>query len=269
MRTLQIARKDFMDTVRGRQLYFLVALFGIIGAAAGYTVSEGIGEVLLFSMLLLVPLLGLVFTQHTIAGKHKSDEMAVLLGLPFSRLSVVVGTYLGRIGLLVVSLLCLYLSAILFGVFSGARFDPQMLAGGFLMLLVLGAVFISIALGISSATTSTTAASIASIVTYLVFVFQLWTRIPDVILYAVNGFDSPDIRPIWADVFVHLSPFAALRNAVAPVFEGLASDFPLLGVDIPPAVPFYMEQWFGLLVLSGWLVLPVLLGYLKFSRRDL
>lgn len=269
MRVLQIARKDFMDSVRGRQLPLLVALFGIIGGGAGYFLDQNVGEAVFFLMTILVPLLGLVFTHHSIAGKRNSGELTVLLGLPFSRRTIVVGTYLGRVGLLVVTLCSLYLGAIVAGTLTGTTFDFALLAGGFVLLAVLGTVFISIALGISTATASPAFASVASFVTFLVFVFQLWPRIPDVVLYAVHGFDGPAIRPTWALAFEQLSPFAALRNAAAPVFEELVANFPLAGGGTPSAVPFYMHHWFALIVLVCWVVLPVLAGYLTFNRSDL
>lgn len=269
MRVLQIARKDFMDTVRGRQLYFLGALFGIIGAGAGYVADDGVASILFFTMLFLVPLVGLLFTQHSIAGKRSSHEMVTLLGLPFSRRVVVAGTYLGRVFILLTTLTVLYSAAVLAGITTGTSFDVSPLVGGFIMLTLLGAMFISIALGVSTSTESTTVASVASFLVYLVFVFQLWSQIPTVILYVLNGMEFPQTQPTWAELFVQLSPFAALRNGVAPMFDELAGSILLAGGEVPADPPLFMEQWFGLLVLLAWLVLPVLVGYLRFRRSDL
>ncbi len=33
--------------------------------------------------------------------------------------------------------------------------------------------------------------------------------------------------------------------------------------------PFYLQEWFGIVVLLGWLLVPALIGYYRFSRADL
>ena len=37
----------------------------------------------------------------------------------------------------------------------------------------------------------------------------------------------------------------------------------------PAGTPFYLEPWFGFVILAGWVVVSLGLGYLRFQRTDL
>jgi ABC-2 type transport system permease protein len=134
---------------------------------------------------------------------------------------------------------------------------------------VVCVVFVGIALGVSAAVRSSTAASIGGFVAYLLFTFQLWSILPDAVLYLVNGFESPESRPTWALVFEQLSPYAALRNGATAVSTDLSEAIPLAAASVPRDPPLYMEPWFAGIVVLAWLVFPTLLGYVSFERSDL
>lgn len=268
-RLLRIARKDFTDAVRGRQVHLLVALFGLFGAFAGY-VGGGSAATNLTSLLaFLVPLAGVALTQHAVAGKRESGELAVLLGLPFSRRDVVVGTYLGRVGTVVVAVASAYVAATVVGAASGASPDLGAAASGAVLLAVAGAVFVGIALAVSATAHSSAVASVGAFAGYLVFVLPTWQFVPDAVLYVANGFEAPGRMPEWATAFDQFAPFAALRNAAAPIAGDLAGELPALGGSVPPDPPLYMQPWFGAVVVLGWLVVPAALGYRRFARSDL
>lgn len=269
MGTFQIARKDFMDTVRRRQLYFFAILFAVVGGGVGYFAPEEVAEILLLPQVLLVPLAGLTLTQQSIVEKHQGRELVTLLGLPFSRRAIVLGTFLGRFAVFLVALASMYVSVIVLSLSQGGSPDYEMLVAGVPLMIVMGAVFLSIGLGISTATTSTAFASGASILAYLVFIFQIWQRIPDLTLFLLNGFEFPQEQPFCAEVFEQLSPLTALRNTVVVQSESLAANFPFVTSELPTEPPVYMTPRFAVLVVLGWLIVPPLLGYLAFSRRDL
>jgi len=269
MRWQQIARKDVGDAVRGRQLHLLVAVFALLGLGIGYFSSGFVGELLVLVLAFLAPLVGLAFSQQSIVGKRSSHELSVLLGLPFSRRDVVVGTFVGRLGLLTAALASIYVAAAAGALVGGSTLNADTFAIGFVVSLVLGAIFVSIALGISTATRSTTLSSLGAFGAFLLFVFQLWRLIPDGILFLINGFSFPTGRPTWALVFDQLSPFAGVRNAVTGVSGGLADVIPVVGRSVPGDPPLYMEPAFGAAVAAVWFVVPVTAGYLYFARSDL
>jgi len=107
MRWLQIARKDVGDARRGRQLYYLAGLFGLLGLAIGYVIGRNPGTVdpdaLAFALLnvfaFLAPIAALTISQADIVRKRTTGELSVLLSLPFSRRSVVGGRPIERCSL--------------------------------------------------------------------------------------------------------------------------------------------------------------------------
>ena len=269
VRALLVARKDLMDAVRGRQAHLLVALFGLFGAFLGYTADRSVGPNLPSLLVFLVPLVGVAFTQHAVVGKRESGELAVLLGLPFSRRDVVLGTYLGRVGLVAVAVLSAYASAVIVGLLSGASPDVGAVGSGALVLVTVGTISVSVALAISMVVRSNTTASALAFVGYLGLVLPVWQSIPDAVLYVTNGFESPGQPPEWATVFEQLAPFVGLRNAVTPVAGDLVGELGVVSGDVPPDPPVYMQPWFGAVVLVAWVLVPAVLGYRRFQREDL
>lgn len=269
MRVRQIARKEFMDTVRARQLYLMVGVFGLMGIATGYFLDDHVGEGLVFLLVFLAPLTGLVITQHSIAGKRESHELAVLLSLPFSRREVVAGTYLGQVGVVLATMSSVYIGAIALSLLTSTPLNLDILVVGFVLLTIIGSIFVSLSLGISAAVRSTTVASIGSFLAYILFVMQVWGLIPRAIAYLINGFEFPSETATWEEVFNQLSPFAAIRNAITPISDTIASNFPVLASGVPANPPVYQQPWFAMLVCLAWLVVPVAAGYYRFERSDL
>jgi ABC-2 type transport system permease protein len=137
----------------------------------------------------------------------------------------------------------------------------------FLALTVLfGATFVSIAVGISAATKSTTKAAASVFGVFVLFEF-LWSVIPAGIYYLVEGSIFPVGRPPNWYLFVQqLSPSNAFSASVLSFLPNTQRQLAaMLGGD----VPFYLTDWFAIVILAFWLVVPVTLGYLAFERKDL
>lgn len=269
MRLLQLASKEIGDAYRSRRLHLLVVMFGLIGAAIGYVVNQNHVQGLVFMLAFLVPLVGLLFTQHTIVQKRTSGELSVLLSLPFSRREVIGGTVLGRTAVVLLTLLSIFATTAVFSSVSGSIPSPTDLLAAFVITAVLGAIFVGIAVGISASARTGAGASVLAFIAYLLFAFQLWSLLPEAVLYLINGFSIAEETPTWAEVFNQLSPFAAVRNAVLPVAPDLVEEFPLAASSVPDDPPIYMQSWFASFVAIAWFVLPVLGGYIEFERRDL
>jgi len=269
MRLLRIARKDLWDAIRPRQLQVMVLFSGLIGAMIGYVVGDDAAIASFFALAFLGPLVAVAFTQHAIAGKRESKELSVLLGLPFSRSDVVLGTFLGRTAFLLCVIVSTYLGSILVASATGSVPDPGTVIAGFAIVTVVSVIFISLSLGISAATESTSVASAGGFLAYFLFAFQLWSLIPDAILYAINGFEMVNEQPTWALAFDQLSPFATVRNVATSVAPDVAGTVPLAAVSVPEDPPLYMEPAVAGLVTVLWIVLPLVLGYRRFEQSDL
>lgn len=278
MRWLQIARKDFDDARRERQLYFLLGLFGVIAAGVGYFLGSNSAdaptEALPFALLsvfgILVPIAALTITQGNIVGKRATGELSVLLSLPFSRRAIVLGGYVGRLAVSTVALAAAFVVATLLATVMGAPLDAILLGEVFLLIWAIAVVFTAIALGLSALTRSTTLAAGGSFGVFLLFVLQLWRVIPVGLRYLFNGLSMPSgSRPEWAAAFVQVSPFAALRNLANPLSPEVLGAFPLSPGSVGESVPWYQEPLFAGIVVLAWILVPLVVGYLRFQRNDL
>lgn len=277
-RLLQVARKDFRDSMRERQLYFLGGFFLLVGALMGYIVGQStgasgsaLGRFSLMALLFVGPLTATVVSYNGIVGKRESGEMRVLLSLPFARGEVVLGTLLGRLGVLVaVSTLTLLLATVIAAA-MGAAVSATHVLGALAVLSVALLAFVSIAVGISASTRTTTRAAGAAFGAFFLFLFRLWEVVPISIRFVANGLNFPRGQPpTWAVVWGQLSPLAGLRNAVSGVSTDLAAAFGGF-VPTPPveAEALYLEPWFGAGVVVVWIVAPVAIGLYRFGRADL
>lgn len=75
-----------------------------------------------------------------------------------------------------------------------------------------------------------------------------WDSIMTIVRVSVFPPRSPP--PNWFALFTRLNPKYA--------FETVSGQ-----------VPFYLEPWFGGVILGGWIVVPLGLAYLRFERGDL
>lgn len=278
MRWLQIATKDVDDARRERQLYYLLGVFGLIAIGIGYFIGSNGAvagpEALPFALLsvygLLAPIAALTITQGIVVGKRATGELSVLLSLPFSRRSIVFGSFLGRLAVSTGTLVAAFVVATLVATVLGATLDAGLVVVVFLVVWGIALVFTAIALGISALTRSTTLAAGGSFGVFLLFVFQLWAAIPTGLRYIFNGLSFPSgPQPEWAAAFIQLSPFAALRNLANPVSPEILGAFPLAPGTVGESVPWYQEPVFAGIVALAWVVLPIALGYWRFQRSDL
>jgi ABC-2 type transport system permease protein len=278
MRWLQIAGKDFEDARRDRQLYYLIGLFALISLAVGYVIGGNPDMVnpdtLAFALLnvfaFLAPIAALTISQADIVAKRATGELSVLLSLPFSRRSIVLGSFLGRVAVLTAVLVPAFVLGALLMVVRGAPVGPVPLIGALLLVWAIALIFTAIALGLSALTRSTTIAAGGSFGVFLLFVFQLWSVIPTGVRFLLNGLSLPaGPQPEWAAAFIQLSPFAALRNLAHPAFPDILNAFPLAPGQIGETVPWFQEPTFAAVVVLAWIVLPLAIGYYRFQRTDL
>lgn len=271
-----MAGKDFRDSIRDRQLYVVGVLFLLVGGLLGYMVGQSpttegweVPRLGLMAMLFVGSLAMIVISYHGIVGKRDSGELRVLLSLPFSRTEVVFGTYLGRlsvVGSLAVGSLLL---ASLFAMALGSTVAFGLLGGALLVTVVILLVYASIGIGISAGSANSTRAAALAFGAFFTFTFRLWEAAPAIVRLALNGFGP--LRgepPTWALLWGQLSPLAGLHNAVGGFSDQLAQAFTGFAPGAP-ADAVYAEPWFGALVVLAWIVLPVALGYQRFTSADL
>ena len=275
-----IARKEFDDAVRSRMLWAIVAVFGLVTAvmAAALSLVPQIESSAVMGLVLagqsaqmLAPITALVAAYLAISGERESGSIKVLLGLPPSRGEVVLGKVLGRGAVIAVGLAggLLLVAPVVLVVYGGL--PVVSFAGLVLLTVILGVVFVAIAVGISAATGTRSRAMTLSIALYLGVVL-LWDGVAQITYLAVAGTFPGEQIPAWYALLESLSPVGAYDAATNALLasQSTGAAVPSLAARLEGGVvPVYLSWWFMLVVLAVWGAVPLVLGYVQFSRADL
>ncbi|WP_439028019.1 ABC transporter permease [Haloarchaeobius sp. DT45] len=273
-----IAEKDFHDSRRSKSLYVVGVLFALLGLAIGYvfgdtatpdsTGAQLVG-LLLAGFVYLTPLLGLAFAQGAIVTKRADGELKVLLGLPFSRAEFLLGTFAGRLAVVLALTLTPFVTSHLLAALFLAPFDLPFAFLSLLVLTVLAVLFVGFATAFSAAFSGRALTVTAAFGVFLLFFFRVWRFIPLVVLFVANGFSFPQTTPTWVRVFVEFGPLAALRNLSVALDTKLGFGFGFVGTTVPPNPPWYQQPTVAAVVLALWATVPLGLAYVRFRDADL
>ncbi|MFT4883397.1 MAG: ABC-2 type transport system permease protein [Natronomonas sp.] len=284
MSWLAVAEKDFRDAIRSRLLIALTALFALFAVGAAYVVSELqppaqaqlTGEVTTFLLIIglvqatavFIPIVAIAVAYRALAGERQSGSLKVLLSLPNSRADVVLGKFVGRAGVVTVALFVgfavgLVATAALAEAFSALEYITFVGTS-----LLFAFVFVSIAVGVSAFTSSTSRAAYGSFGIFVVFQF-LWGVLTQGIIYALNGFSFEGIEQGDAlsdlfEVLTIIDPTAAYQQATNWTIRLIAEE-----QEVQDAAAFYLEPWFGFVVMAVWIIVPLAIGYYRFESSDL
>jgi ABC-2 type transport system permease protein len=276
MSWLSVAKKDFIDARRSKALLALVGLYVVVLSVVVYIAPQGVAmlEVLrgiAFAGIFIVPISALVVAYLAIAGERESGSIKYLLGLPNTRVDIVVGKFAGRSFLVVVGLAIAFGVAGLLGAVLLASVNLVSFAKFFLLMALFGVAYIGIAVGFSAACSSRSRAMMSSVGVFLVFnvlwVFPGISPAQALELVAEEELGMTIAPETYEFVFLASPPYA-FQRAAGLVFTEQPIYYPRF-VDPNASMPFYLTEWFMLVVLAVWLVVPLALGYLSFERADL
>jgi ABC-2 type transport system permease protein len=275
-----VATKDFRDGIRSRALWALSVLFILFAGGFTYVFwiipqllgqrnvppsgpTVGLISGLSSSAGFLVPLIGLLIGYKAIVGERDSGSLKLLLGLPHSRRDVVLGKLIGRTGVVAVAILIGFAAGGIIALLLYDSFALGAFVSYILLTVVLGLVFVAIAVGFSAAMRSASRALYGVLGLFVLFVF-VWDFIPTVIRFVLNGFTLPNLvsQSDWATFVSLLNPTTAYGYASAALI-------PELPRSISESAPFYLQEWFGFVILGAWIVIPLILGYSRFATTDL
>jgi ABC-2 type transport system permease protein len=268
-RLLLIARKDFGDSVRDYQLHYTGGIFLLIAVLIGYFVGTNTQDgnqiigLLLVGLAFFTPLATIVLTYNDIVGKRSTGEMTVLVGLPFSRRDIVLGSLLGRYAMLAAITVISVVTAALLGVVFGAAPDATAVIGAGLALLLLVLAFTAISIGISANTANTTRAAGLGFGVFLLFIVRLWDGIPGLINLVLDRVGASPLPSNLVNIYYNLTPQAGVRNLLAPNFAVIQETFSATVAGRPLNPPV------GALVLVLWILGPVAVGYYRFRSAEL
>ncbi len=271
MSTLVVAKKDFEDAIRARTLQLLVAFFVGFTTLVFHYHRSRLGEEPTFTTLfdgivgmlgVVVPVLGVMIGYKAIVGERESGSLKLLLTLPHSRLDVMLGKFLGRSAIVVVTMAVGFaLVGIQTIVFTDLFSLPAFLiAAGEITLF--GIIFVAIAMAFSTAMRSSMTATIGALGMTILFSF-LWDFLVGIVVQFVDpmqidpqtGMYQPDPGPNWLYLLPRLNPRRAFYEPSS--------------YAIKEPAPFYLEPWLGWVLVVFWLVVPLGLAYLRFRNSDL
>lgn len=290
-----IAKKEFADTIRSRALVILAVVFAVLfvvppiialytdfGSARSLSALLIAGRLRIMSVV--VPIAAIALGYAAISGERESGSMKLLLSLPYDRLDVVIGKFVGRSAVLLVPLVgALVLQyAVVLPELAGSNpgVEAESILAFVALTMLLGVVFLGAAIGISAGT-STTRRSLAVVGGLWIYFFALWNSAARGTGSLLREYtDVESMTTIKAELAVKLlNPTQAYQTltrslsgnaehaARAQMFSGLRSQ--VVAQQLQNDVPFYLSDGAALAVLLFWMLVPLYLGYQVFERSDL
>ncbi|MFC4248185.1 ABC transporter permease subunit [Natribaculum luteum] len=278
MNVVSVAKRDFLDVRRAKLvwapmvLYVLFMLLFYWGQSNStnpdfYMILWGLAGL---GGALVIPLAALVAAYLSIAGERESGSIKYQLSLPVSRTDVVLGKLLARAAVVAVALLV----AFAVGDVAGRLLVPDMTVeydvyGAFAVLTLLYALsYVAVAVGISAATSSRSRAMSGAIGFFFVFNI-VWNFLP-IGPVRMAEFVLTELGVSYSDALLDLifslSPTGAYLNGMKLVFP---DSFRALQSTTTASDVFYVQGWFMLVILAGWIVVPLAVGTWQFGRTDL
>lgn len=291
MSVILLARKEFVDSIRNRGLWVATVVLAVVGSATVILPNLALDSVNTASLpqytntpvANFVSITALVIGYAAIAGERDTGSIKMLLGLPYTRRDVVLGKYIGLSGVMSVAIIFSYLVTVLVGLVIYDSLPVISYALVALLTLLHGVAFIGIALAVSAAAKSRSRAMTLAVAVF-VSLEMLWGLLVQGFYFVITLGNLPGGRvPAWYVLLERLSPTRAFSSTsdiflsaeVARVNIGgaesgsTAAADPTLAERVIGDLPFYLNEWFSLVVLICWIIFPIFIGYYQFKKSDL
>jgi len=249
-----VAKKDFKDALRSRGLWVLAAIFTVVFIApiAVRLYLDGIGPsppdgglgtraiielIYLDLVTLFLPLVTIFVGVAALTKEKSSGSLKLLLSLPFSRRSVLLGKVFGRCAVVAVPFLIATSITAVFIAASTVNLNFEMYALFMLFSLIFALVMVSIAVSISGAV-STTLRSVLVNALFYIYVSFGWNSLAN----GVGNFMFNDLgvsRAVrWNTVLFLklLSPTQAYKTLVNSMLTRFSK-------PVQPSLQRFADQW--------------------------
>ena len=262
-----IAAKEFRDRIRNRWVIAVAAIFTLFALAITYFGAAQQGEVgfrnieftiasLVSLVIYLIPLIALILGYDAIVGERERGSLDLLLSMPITRMELLLGKFAGLSLALASSTL---VGFGLVGLLLARQTNAEALyhyAGFMLSAILLGMVFLSLAVMVSVIAKDRARASGAAIAVWFLFVLVYDLALLGVLVLSGGAFGE-ELFPVLlllnpADIFRLLNIFNMedLKN-----FYGLATVFPAS----------LSNPWLLGSMMVGWIVAPLAVAQWRFK----
>jgi ABC-2 type transport system permease protein len=211
-----------------------------------------------------VPAIGLMLGYAAVVTERDSGSYKLTLSLPLTRAEFICGKFLGRTAVLGTAILAGYGIAAVIAVTTYSSFSMRIAVLYTLLTLLFGAVYVSIGVGLSVFFQSRTKA-IAAVVGLFAWFTLFWDVSLFVLQHVFVDSELPEGGlPNWIRFIGLLNPSNAFRAGGRAVAEEFSVITTLPEADAP-----FLQDWIGIVVLVVWLVVPLVVGHLRFRRIDI
>lgn len=290
MKWTWIARKDFADAIRSRAVYGLtvaIIFFLSLFPFQLWRRTEGLEpEVALGAWMgstsMVIPIIAVIFGYRAIVDERETGSIYTMLSLPVSRRDLLIGKVVGRAGVILIAVIVAYLVggllvALMYGGLPVGRLLAHILWAG-----VIGVTFTTFAVGVS-ASVKTRGRALAVVTGLILFmwVFETELNLANEVHILLHG-DVPTntaAQPAWYVLVDRLHPWEAfdvighhvielggrtvLRNGEFILQEMTpASDF------FGTSPPFYVEEWFTIVIILAWALIPLFIGFVRLRNTE-
>lgn len=277
-----VATKDFKGARRSRSLWAVATVLGVLTALIGYSFQgyqttplesfQQLMRQLVVLVMLLLPIVALVASYMSIAGERESGGIKFLLSVPNTRRDVFLGKLVSRMAIVTVGVVFMFVTAVAGGYARNGVLPLGLVAGVVAMTILYSGTFVSIAVALSAGAAARSRAIAAAFGSY--FVLVLLFIVPGLNLSAIIrwvhqtllGFDrNLDLY----NAITYVSPLTAYRQGTNMVFPEALEQRVFQRAQEGGELPAYLAEEVSLLVFAVWLVVPLVLGYLRFKGADL
>lgn len=271
---LTVARKEIRGQLGSRTGKLGIGLIVFVFLLGGYVVPSTTFEPTMTDydgflrgiLLFLLPLFGLLLGYRAVVAERAAGRLRLSLSFPYSRRDVVVGKAVGR-GVVLAGTITggvLVGAALIDYPFGTVALDTFL---GYLGATVLfGLAYLAIGIGLSTVTASLRR---ATVLTFGVFFLSVvaWPQLDGYFLQALEFLNlASDELPDWA-IFVHGADPSLLYQRVLDTYvsPNKLRNEAYLG----SSGPWFLQGGTAVWLLVGWVVLPIVGGYLRFRGTDL
>jgi len=272
--TYSIAKKEFLDNFRNKWTIILTIVFVLIMLLFSYVFGieeEGIfGNMestvlgLLASSSLIIPIIGIILGYSTISGEAESGSLYVLLSYPLRRIEILIGKVLGLGSVIAFSTLIGFgIGGIIITISSGDNASWLSYFSFIGLTIMLGLIYLNLSILVSSICKSR-ARSIGGGI--LIF---FWSIIYGIIVSALYYATTPNATERLREI--------RLTGEAPQLFYNSAVFNPGDLYSYTVTKVFNSDAYIGdflnlgnmLVFLIIWLIVPVILAYIFFRRRDI
>jgi ABC-type transport system involved in multi-copper enzyme maturation permease subunit len=268
-----VAKKEFLDNIRNKWIIVLTILFIILPLLFSYALSstdeifgnmENTVLALVAISSLFIPLIAIIIGFSTISGEDESGALSIVLSYPIRRVEVLFGKLFGLGSVIILSIFLGFGISGIIITLSGSDASWGPFTSFILYSIGLGFVFLSCSIFISALCKSRIRSIGGAI---LLFFFG---PIAGIILIAIAGGMGHDVFigdiPSWIiDYQVLISPADLVQSSVSVAYG--IKVFEWQGMII--TIPEYMTHAYFASVQLIWIIVPLILAYFFFKRRDI